>query len=212
MWTLVRDFRELSCSLNMSVLATGVHGWSNVCETVLGIWLEDVAHSQGVELQLKHVCATGVHGWSNVCETVLGYGAFAFVKSISIEAARLGVHLAAGTSDILLQAEDILKSAPKSETKRKKANAYESLSDGFGRTISALVGTPLKVFQRGAGTGSALATAVHAVPAAAIYPLSYSARAVYSTLLGLRNSMDPDHKRESMEKYRGPSPTMRLPN
>lgn len=32
------------------------------------------------------------------------------------------MHLAAGTNDILLQAEDILKSAPKSETERKKAN------------------------------------------------------------------------------------------
>ncbi|RWV94168.1 hypothetical protein GW17_00043318, partial [Ensete ventricosum] len=100
-----------------------------------------------IELQLKHVCATGVHGWSNVCETVLG-----------------------------VWLEDVAHS-----------QAYESLSDGFGRTISALVGTPLKAFQHGAGTGSALATAVHAVPAAAIYPLSYSARAVYSILLGFRN-------------------------
>ncbi|CAL9185853.1 unnamed protein product [Musa hybrid cultivar] len=226
------------------VCATGVHGWSSVCETVLGIWLEDVAHSQVPNIlkgitpanSLFSVCSgfsklvmLPVKSYKNDCKLLKGMkrGAFAFVKSISIEAARLGVHLAAGTNDILLQAEDILKSAPKSETESKKANvrynqpenvhegiqqAYENLSDGFGRTISALVGTPLKVFQRGAGTGSALTTAVHAVPAAAIYPLSYSARAVYSTLLGLRNSMDPDHKRESMEKYRGPSPITRSPN
>lgn len=47
--------------------------------------------------------------------------------------------------------------------------------------------TPLKAYQRGAGTGSVLATAIRGTPAAAIAPLSASARAVHWTLLGLRN-------------------------
>ena len=65
--------------------------------------------------------------------------------------------------------------------------AYESLSDGLGRTASALIGTPLKVYQRGAGAGSALATAVRGAPAAVIAPVAASARAAHYTLLGVRN-------------------------
>ncbi|RRT58181.1 hypothetical protein B296_00023591 [Ensete ventricosum] len=130
----------------------------------------------------------------------------AFIKSISVEAVGLGVHLAAGAHEILLQTEYILTSIPMSvplsEIKRKKANvrsnqpenaqegiqqAYESLSDGFGRTASAILGTPLKSYQRGAGAGSAIGTAIRGAPAAAIAPFSASARAVHCTLLGLRN-------------------------
>lgn len=65
--------------------------------------------------------------------------------------------------------------------------AYESLSDGLGKSASALVRTPLKNFQRGASAGSALASAVRAVPAAAIAPVSACASALHYTLLGVRN-------------------------
>ena len=67
--------------------------------------------------------------------------------------------------------------------------AYESLSDGLGKSASALVGTPLKKYQRGAGALSALTSAVRAVPAAAIAPASACATAVHYTLLGFRNRL-----------------------
>lgn len=50
-----------------------------------------------------------------------------------------------------------------------------------------MLGSPLKAYQRGGGAGSALATAIRGAPAAAIAPISASARAVHCTLLGLRN-------------------------
>jgi autophagy-related protein 2 len=65
--------------------------------------------------------------------------------------------------------------------------AYESLSDGLGKSASALVRTPLKNYQRGAGAGSVLASAIRAVPGAAIAPASACASAVHYTLLGFRN-------------------------
>jgi autophagy-related protein 2 len=65
--------------------------------------------------------------------------------------------------------------------------AYESLTDGFGRTASALIGNPIKVYNRGAGAGSALATAICGAPGAAVAPLSASFRAAHYTLLGIRN-------------------------
>lgn len=65
--------------------------------------------------------------------------------------------------------------------------AYESLSDGLGKSASALVQAPLKKYQRGASAGSALAIAVRGVPAAAIAPVSACASAAHYALLGLRN-------------------------
>jgi autophagy-related protein 2 len=69
----------------------------------------------------------------------------------------------------------------------KFVQAYESLTDGLGRTASALIGNPIKVYNRGGGPGSVLATAICGAPAAAVAPVSASARAVHYTLLGLRN-------------------------
>lgn len=46
--------------------------------------------------------------------TILFSGTIAFLRSISLEAVGLGVHLAAGAHDILLQAEYILTSIPPS--------------------------------------------------------------------------------------------------
>lgn len=65
--------------------------------------------------------------------------------------------------------------------------AYESLSDGLGKSAAVLVQNPLKKYQRGSGAGPALAAAVRAVPAAAIAPASACASAVHYTLLGFRN-------------------------
>lgn len=62
--------------------------------------------------------------------------------------------------------------------------AYESLTDGLGRTASALIGNPIKVYNRGGSTGSILATAICGAPAAAVAPVSASARAMHYALLG----------------------------
>ncbi|CAL5387906.1 unnamed protein product [Camellia sinensis] len=235
------------------VHAVGVYGWSSVCETIIGEWLEDISQNQIHKLlrglpPIRSLVAVGsgatklvslpvdsyrkdhrllkgmqrdenyeIHGIKETLEST-----FAFLKSISIEAVGLGVHLAAGAHEILLQAEYILTSIPPSVQwpvqSRTKTNvrsnqpknakqgiqqAYESISDGLGKTASALVRTPLKRYQRGAGAGSAIATAVQAAPAAVIAPASAAARAFHCALLGVRNSLDPEHKKESIEKYLG---------
>nr|XP_010932621.1 autophagy-related protein 2 isoform X1 [Elaeis guineensis] len=223
------------------VCAVGVYGWSSICETVFGEWLEDISRNQVHKFlkglaPIRSLFAVGSGTSKLVSLPVKSYrkdhkllkgiqrGAMAFIRSITIEAVGLGVHLAAGAHDILLQTEYVLSSIPTSgslsETSRRKSNvrcnqpedaqqgiqqAYESLTDGLGRTASALLGTPLKAYQRGAGAGSALGTALRAAPAAAVAPVSASARAVHCALLGLRNSLDPEHKKESMEKYLGSS-------
>ncbi|KAJ6403537.1 hypothetical protein OIU84_015448 [Salix udensis] len=224
------------------VHSVGVYGWGSVCETVIGEWLVEISQNQIHKIlqglpTIRSLVAVGSSAAKLVSLPVESYrkdhkiikgmqrGTIAFLKSISLEAVGLGVHLAAGAHDILLQAEYILtgaRSAPESWSLqgKTKANvrcnqpkdaqqgiehAYESLSDGLGKSASALVRTPLKKFQCGASAGSALATAVQAVPAAAIAPVSACAGAAHYALLGLRNSLDPEHKKESMEKYLGSS-------
>ncbi|KAF5727248.1 hypothetical protein HS088_TW22G00937 [Tripterygium wilfordii] len=223
------------------VHAVGLYGWGSICETIIGGWLEDISQNQihkvlqGIPT-VHSLVAVGAGAAKLVSLPVENYrkdrrvlkgmqrGTIAFLRSISLEAVGLGVHLAAGAHDILLQAECILTSTttPVSwpiQDKRKtnvRCNqpknaqqgihqAYESLSDGLEKSASALVRTPLKRYQRGASAGSAFATAVRAVPAAAIAPASACASAVHYALLGLRNSLDPEHKKESLEKYLGPS-------
>lgn len=66
--------------------------------------------------------------------------------------------------------------------------AYESLTDGLGRTASALIANPIKVYNQ-TGAGSALATAICGAPAAAVAPVSASARAFHCALVGLRNRL-----------------------
>ncbi|XVE49181.1 hypothetical protein DITRI_Ditri01bG0061700 [Diplodiscus trichospermus] len=220
------------------VHAVGVYGWGSVCETIIGEWLEDISQNQIHKVlsglpTIRSLVAVGTAAAKLVSLPLESYrkdqrvlkgmqrGTIAFLRSISLEAVGLGVHLAAGTHNFLLQAEYMLippvSWASQGKTKTNVRHnqpkdaqqgirqAYESISDGLEKSASALVQTPLKKYQRGASAGSALATAVRAVPTAAIAPASACASAIHCALLGLRNSLDPELKKESMEKYFGPT-------
>ncbi|KAK6136896.1 hypothetical protein DH2020_029341 [Rehmannia glutinosa] len=201
------------------VQGVGLYGWGSVCETILGEWLEDISQNQIHKLlkglpPIKSLVAVGSGAAKLVSLPVKNYkkdhrvlkgmqrGTFAFLRSISLEAIGLGVHLAAGAHNVLLQAEYILASIPPSvpwpvenrvgsNVKSNQPNdaqqgiqqAYQSISDGLGKSASAL-----------------------SAPAAAIAPASGAARAVHCALLGFRNSLDPERKRESLEKYLGRTP------
>ncbi|KAI4375988.1 hypothetical protein MLD38_013792 [Melastoma candidum] len=223
------------------VHAVGVYGWNSVFETVIGEWLEDISQNQINKVirglpTIRSLFAVGnaaaklvscpLENYKKEHKVLKGMqrGAIAFLRSISVEAVGLGVHLAAGAHDILLQAEYILSSIPPSaplslqskekisvrtnqpkDAKQGIKQAYESLSEGLGKSAAALIQTPLKKYQRGAGAGTAIMTAVQAVPTATIAPVSAGASAVHYTLLGMRNSLDPEHKKDSIEKYMGPN-------
>ncbi|CAA2991579.1 autophagy-related 2 [Olea europaea subsp. europaea] len=223
------------------VQAVGVYGWGSVCETIVGDWLEDISQSQVHKLlkglpPIRSLVAVGSGAAKLVAAPVKSYrkdrrllkgmqrGTIAFLRSISLEAIGLGVHLAAGAHDVLLQAEYILTSSPPSvpwpvenrmttnvrsnqpnDARQGIQQAFESIGDGLGKSASALVQTPLKKYQRGAGVGSALVTAVQGAPVAAIAPASAVVRAAHCAFLGFRNSLDPERKRESLEKHLGRS-------
>uniref|UniRef100_J3MD50 Autophagy-related protein 2 n=1 Tax=Oryza brachyantha TaxID=4533 RepID=J3MD50_ORYBR len=222
------------------VSAMGVYGFNNICEIVAAEWLEDISKNQvhkllkglppikslvAVSSGTKKLVSLPIKSYKKDRKLLKGMqrGAVAFLRSVSIEAVGLGVHLVAGAHDMLIKTESALTAIPPPLTSREanrtkeniRANqpestqeglkkAYESLTDGFGRTASALIGNPIKVYNRGAGAGSALATAICGAPGAAVAPVSASVRAVHYTLLGIRNSLDPERKKESMYKYQGP--------
>ncbi|KAI3755523.1 hypothetical protein L1987_55326 [Smallanthus sonchifolius] len=236
---LVNLFQWKGVELKLKhVEAVGVYGWSCVCETIIGEWLEDISQNQIHRLlkglpPIRSLVAVGSSAAKLVSLPVKNYkkdrrivkgiqrGTIAFLRSVSLEAIGLGAHLAAGAHAILVQAEDIVSTSPPTSPIHTRVNpnnarstqpknarqgiqqAFETMSDGLGKSASALVQTPLKKYQRGAGVGSALSTAVQAAPGAAIAPASAAARAVHSALLGVRNSLDPEHKKDSMDKYLG---------
>ncbi|CAO2827290.1 unnamed protein product [Amaranthus hypochondriacus] len=223
------------------VEAAGIYGWANVCETIAGEWLEDISQHQVHKLlqglpAIRSLVTVGSSAAKLVSLPVKNYkkdnrlvkglqrGTVAFLRSISVEALGLGVHLAAGTQEILLHAECILariqpslphpirrnrqtKLGPSQpeDAQQGLRQAYESLSDGLGKTASALIHAPMKTYQHGGGAGSALMDAVRGAPVAAIAPASAAAQALHRALVGVRNSLDPERKEESLNKYLGPS-------
>ncbi|GKV22503.1 hypothetical protein SLEP1_g32368 [Rubroshorea leprosula] len=222
------------------VNAVGIYGWGGVCETIIEEWLEDISQNQIHKVlrglpTIRSLLAVGAGAAKLISEPLESYrkdqrvlkgiqrGTIAFLRSISIEAVGLGLHLAAGAHDILLQAEYLFTSSPPVswhlESKMERnvrynqpkdaqqgiQKAYESISDGLEKSATALVRTPLKQYQRGASARSVLATAVRGVPTAAIAPASAFAGALHTALFGMRNSLDPERKKESMEKYLGPT-------
>ncbi|CAI9104344.1 OLC1v1002993C1 [Oldenlandia corymbosa var. corymbosa] len=225
------------------VSSLGIYGWGSVCERVLGEWLEDISQNQIHKLlkglpPIQSLVAVGsgakkmftlpVKNYKKERRLIKGVqrGTIAFMRSVSVEAIGLGVHLAAGAHNILHQVECILASIPPSlpscpaESRGKRdvrsnqpkdalqgmKQAYGSISGGLSKSASALIRTPLKRYQSGDGIGSALATAVQAAPVAAVAPASATVRAVQYALLGMRNSLDPEHKKESLKKYLGSAP------
>uniref|UniRef100_A0A7N0T1I9 Autophagy-related protein 2 n=1 Tax=Kalanchoe fedtschenkoi TaxID=63787 RepID=A0A7N0T1I9_KALFE len=225
------------------VHAMGIYGWNSVCDRIVGEWLEDVSQNQIHKLlqglpTIRSLVSVGSGAAKLVSLPLKNYrkdrkllkgmqrGTIAFLRSISLEAVALGVHLAAGAHDILFQAEYILAGIPPSVSQPAKSKekdniranqpedaqqgiiqACESFSNSLGEAASTLIGTPLKRYNSGASPGSALASAVCATPAAAIAPAAAAMRAVHCALLGVRNSLDPEHKKESLEKYLGHSPS-----
>ncbi|KAK3025601.1 hypothetical protein RJ639_042099 [Escallonia herrerae] len=167
------------------VQAVGVYGWSCVCETIIGEWLEDISQNQIHKLlkglpPIRSLVSVGSGAAKLVSLPVKNYrkdqrllkgmqrGTIAFLRSISLEAIGLGVHLAAGAHDILLQAEYILT----------------SITPSVPWPVQTRMNTNVRSNQpTGARQGMQ-----QAAPVAVITPASAAARAAHCVLLGVRNS------------------------
>ncbi|ORX39665.1 hypothetical protein BD324DRAFT_648300 [Kockovaella imperatae] len=81
--------------------------------------------------------------------------------------------------------------------------AYKSLSKNVNAAAQTILAVPMEVYERsGPGDQGPLKAVVRAVPIAVLKPMIGASEAVSKTLLGVRNSLDPQSKRDLGDKYK----------
>lgn len=153
-------------------------------------------------------------------------GTNSFVRSTAMEMMKLGARLATGTQVVLERAEGVLgpkmgdsviveatdaesdeegqhsryRNQPSDVHEGVKA-AYASLSSNINSAAQTILAVPMEVYER-PGDDGPLRTVVRAVPIAVLKPMIGASEAVSKTLWGLRNSLDPEGRREQGDKYK----------
>ncbi|KAK3276418.1 hypothetical protein CYMTET_15502 [Cymbomonas tetramitiformis] len=154
-------------------------------------------------------------------------GTAAFMRSVTLEALGLGAHVAGGARHVLESAERGLGEGPPqggsplgtarngaakaghSARRDEPGDALEglqraarTLTQGLGDAADVLVSKPMRRYSEGAGASAAIASAIRAVPRAAVTPAAAAATAMQQTLVGVRNGLHVD---SSTRRVRGGS-------
>lgn len=159
----------------------------------------------------------------------LQQGGKSFVRSTGLEMMKLGARLATGTQVVLERAEgalgnkvadsvvvideqdsddDHLQSryrAQPSDVREGVKAAYRSLANNMNSAAQTILAVPMEVYERSSGEdqeGGALKAVVRAVPVAVIKPMIGASEAVSKTLMGMRNTLDPEGRAEQEDKYK----------
>ena len=77
----------------------------------------------------------------------------------------------------------------------------DSLATGVKRAVQMVVAVPLREYEHG-GTTSAVKSVIRAAPIAVIRPIIGATEAMSFTLLGMRNSVDPEVREDMQIKYK----------
>ncbi|KAG6898364.1 hypothetical protein C0992_009039 [Termitomyces sp. T32_za158] len=80
-------------------------------------------------------------------------------------------------------------------------SAYKSLRRNFQSAAQTILAVPMEVYER-SGSEGPVRSVIRAVPIAVLKPMIGASEAVSKTLLGLRNSLDPDIRHENEAKYK----------
>ncbi|KAH8920952.1 hypothetical protein BT69DRAFT_1283572 [Atractiella rhizophila] len=80
-------------------------------------------------------------------------------------------------------------------------SAYKSFGGNLREAAQTILAVPMEVYERSSSDGRARAV-VRAVPIAVIRPMIGATEAVSKTLLGLRNTLDPEAQDEDADKYK----------
>ncbi|CAI5465704.1 unnamed protein product [Closterium sp. Yama58-4] len=133
-------------------------------------------------------------------------GAILFLQSLSHELLGVGVTVAAGTHHLLQAAELALAATTAATTAtagpavsataatarpRPLAAAQEVLNRSVERSLSSLLGAPLRKWRRGDGMPAVAAAVVKGIPAAAMAPVVGAAEALEETLRGVKRTIAP---------------------
>lgn len=159
----------------------------------------------------------------------LQQGGKSFVRSTGLEMMKLGARLATGTQVVLERAEGALGNkvadsvvvideqdsdeehlqsryrAQPSDVREGVKAAYRSLANNMNSAAQTILAVPMEVYERSSGEdqeGGALKAVVRAVPVAVIKPMIGASEAVSKTLMGMRNTLDPEGRAEQEDKYK----------
>ena len=159
----------------------------------------------------------------------LQQGGKSFVRSTGLEMMKLGARLATGTQVVLERAEGALGNkvadsvvaideqdsdeehlqsryrAQPSDVREGVKAAYRSLANNMNSGAQTILAVPMEVYERSSGEdqeGGTLKAVVRAVPVAVIKPMIGASEAVSKTLMGMRNTLDPEGRAEQEDKYK----------
>ena len=198
-------------------------GWGSVFGELASKWIEDICNTQSHKFFTR---ASPFQPFSNLSDPLLDLAMVLVVPEGSTSAYLKSIiggttHLA---SKIVLEAlstsAKLTKFAAKAIPSKVKgslprrpktvprhagdsmSHAYESVTSGLREANYKIVTIPLKEYQRSGASGAATA-AVKGIPIGIIAPLAGASEALSYTLLGLRNSLQPDVRREEEASLRG---------
>ena len=198
-------------------------GWGSVFGELASKWIEDICNTQSHKFFTR---ASPFQPFSNLSDPLLDLAMVLVVPEGSTSAYLKSIiggttHLA---SKVILEAlstsAKLTKFAAKAIPSKVKgslprrpktvprhagdsmSHAYESMTSGLREANYKIVTIPLKEYQRSGASGAATA-AVKGIPIGIIAPLAGASEALSYTLLGLRNQLQPDVRREEEASLRG---------
>ncbi|KAL7487047.1 hypothetical protein ACHAW6_012661 [Cyclotella cf. meneghiniana] len=204
-------------------------GWGSVVSELASRWIEDICSTQSHKFFTR---ATPVQFFSGVTEGVADLAMVLVVPESGSFADYLKDVLSSSTSFAGKVACEVLNTSAKmtrfaanqlntkalpsassgSMPARPKTvprhvadaagHGYKSISRGLREANYKIVTVPLREYQQ-RGAGGAALSAVHGLPIAILAPLSGASEALSYTLLGLRNSLRPDLRKEDEASLRG---------
>jgi hypothetical protein len=196
-------------------------GWGQVFGELASRWIEDVGKTQSHKFFTR---ATPVQFFSSVTESAAELavvllipesGSFAnYLKDVLYSSTSFASKLACETLTTSakltryaanqLNTKDLLprpKTVPR-HVGDAAGHSVESISRGLRQANYKIVTVPLREYQQSGASGAAR-SAVKGLPIAVLAPLSGASEALSYTLLGLRNSLRPELRKEAENSLRG---------
>ncbi|KAG8820739.1 autophagy- protein 2 [Serendipita sp. 400] len=204
-------FEDAEMTLRQITL-NGIQGWARLGDTLNDMWTPDVKANQLADVisgvaPIRSIVNVGTGLADLVLLPIAQYkkdkrlvrgvqkGTAAFMKTTAMETIKLGARLATGTQVILEHAERALGAD------RGLLDDGRSIGT-HGRTITTET-LPSPTIRAMSTVGGSESESL--VPIAVIKPMIGASEAVRETLLGLRNTLDPDIIQANEDKYKGVS-------
>ncbi|KAL9179875.1 hypothetical protein ACHAXT_007845 [Thalassiosira profunda] len=200
-------------------------GWGSVLSELGGRWIEDICATQAhkfftrasplqpfsnlsdplADLALVLVIPEG--GVGNYVKGIIG-GTTKLAGKVALEALTTSAKLTRYAARKALPSTSLKSSLPRRPRSVPRhagdaaGHAYESVASGLREANYKIVTVPLREYQN-TGAGGAARSALRGIPIGIIAPLAGASEALSYTLLGLRNQLMPDIRKEEEASLRG---------